>query len=36
MIMGMPGETLASWKKGLEILASDAKIDSEIIIMKIQ
>ena len=28
MIMGMPGETLASWKKGLEILASDAKIDS--------
>ena len=28
MIMGMPGETVESWKKGLEILASDAKIDS--------
>ena len=28
MIMGMPGETLESWKKGLELLASDAKIDS--------
>ena len=28
MIMGMPGETLDSWKKGLELLASDVKIDS--------
>jgi len=28
MIMGMPGETLASWKKGLETLAYDTKIDS--------
>ena len=28
LIMGMPGETVESWKKGLEILASDTKIDS--------
>jgi putative methyltransferase len=26
MIMGLPGETLESWKKGLEILLSDTKI----------
>ena len=26
MIMGLPGETLESWKKGLEILLSDSKI----------
>jgi len=28
LIMGLPGETLDSWKKGLELLASDGKIDS--------
>ena len=28
LIMGMPGETLESWKKGLEILASDSKVGS--------
>ena len=28
MIMGMPGETLESWKKGLETLARDTKIGS--------
>ena len=28
LIMGMPGETLESWKHGLEILVSDTKIGS--------
>ena len=28
IIMGMPGETLESWKQGLEILVSDTKIGS--------
>ena len=28
LIMGMPGETLESWKRGLEILVSDTKIGS--------
>ena len=28
LIMGMPGETLESWKQGLEILVSDTKIGS--------
>ena len=28
LIMGMPGETLESWKAGLEILATDTKVGS--------
>ena len=28
LIMGLPGETLESWKKGLEILASGSQIGS--------
>ena len=28
LIMGMPGETLESWKRGLETLARDTKIGS--------
>lgn len=28
LIMGMPGETLESWKKGLEILSSDTQVGS--------